>query len=78
MSSKEQIKKIILEIAGNPSSGVIADLADSWAVAIASLDSKTPYNPNAKDADGDGVVQEGTPFERPKKEARVTKPTETR
>lgn len=24
-----------------------------------------PYNPNPKDADNDGIVQEGTPFERP-------------
>ena len=30
------------------------------------------YNPNAIDADGDGIVQEGTPFERPVKKARKT------
>lgn len=28
------------------------------------------YNPNAIDADGDGIVQEGTPFERPVKKAK--------
>lgn len=32
------------------------------------------YNPNAIDADGDGIVQEGTPFERPAKKARKTAP----
>ena len=78
MATKDAIKKVILDIAGNPTSGAIADLADTWARAIVSLDSKTPYNANAKDGDGDGVVQEGTPFERPAKENRVTKPTETR
>ena len=25
----------------------------------------TGYNPDAKDGDNDGIVQEGTPFERP-------------
>lgn len=78
MATSKQIKEVILEIAGNPASGAIADLAGVWADAIASLDSKTPYKANAKDGDGDGVVQEGTPFERPAKENRVTKPTETR
>lgn len=78
MASKDEIKKVILQVAGNPESGVIAEYADKWAVAIASLDSDTPYNPNARDGDGDGKVQDGTPFERPVKETRVTKPTEKR
>ena len=78
MATFEQIRKVILDVAGNPESGIVKDYADKWAIAIASLDSETPYNPDAKDADGDGVVQEGTPFERPKKETRVTKPAETR
>lgn len=38
MASKEEIKKTILDLAGNPSSGVIADLADTWAEAIEKLD----------------------------------------
>ena len=38
MATKEQIKKAILDVAGNPSSGVIADLADKWAEAIYKLD----------------------------------------
>jgi hypothetical protein len=54
-------------------------MADSWAAAIVSIDSPTPYKLEAKDGDGDGMVQDGTPFERPaKKETRVTKPAETR
>lgn len=32
---KARIKKIILDKAGNPSSGPIKDLADTWAEAIA-------------------------------------------
>lgn len=39
MANKEQIKKAILEVAGNPSSGVVIDLADAWAEAITRLDS---------------------------------------
>lgn len=78
MASINEIKKVILDVAGNPESGVVAEYAEKWAVAIASLDSETPYNPNARDADGDGMVQDGTPFERPAKETRVTKPTEKR
>jgi hypothetical protein len=58
MATKEQIKKAILEVAGNPISGVIADLADSFADAVVAID--TP-----------AVLGEV-------KEARVTKPTETR
>lgn len=78
MASINEIKKVILDVAGNPESGVVAEYAEKWAIAIASLDSETPYNPNARDADGDGMVQDGTPFERPAKETRVTKPTEKR
>ena len=78
MANMEQIKKVILDVAGNPESGVVAEYAEKWAIAIASLDSDTPYDPNAKDGDRDGMVQDGTPFERPAKETRVTKPTETR
>ena len=38
MASKEQIKETILKVAGNPTTGVIADLADAWAKAIYDLD----------------------------------------
>lgn len=78
MANMAQIKQVILDVAGNPESGVVAEYAEKWAIAIASLDSETPYDPNAKDGDRDGMVQDGTPFERPAKETRVTKPTEKR
>ncbi len=78
MATKDEIKKVILEVAGNPESGVVREYADKWAIAIASLGTDTPFKANAKDGDGDGKVQDGTPFERPAKETRVTKPAETR
>ena len=78
MASKADIKKVILDVAGNPDGGVIVQLADAWAEAIASLDGATPYKVDARDGDGDGKVQEGTPFERPAKEVRVVKAAEAR
>jgi hypothetical protein len=42
MATKEEIKAAILEVAGSPSSGPIADLADAWADAIVRLDTKNP------------------------------------
>lgn len=78
MASMQEIKKVILDVAGNPESGIVVQYAEKWAIAIASLDTETPYNPDARDGDGDGMVQDGTPFERPLKETRVTKPTEKR
>ena len=79
MASFDEIKKVILDVAGNPEAGVIAEYADKWAAAIVSLGEDTPYVIDARDGDGDGMVQDGTKFERPtKKETRVTKPTELR
>lgn len=78
MAKRDDIKKVILSVAGDPESGVIVQLADKWADAIASLDTDTPYNPDARDGDGDGKVQDGTQHERPANEKRVTKPSETR
>jgi hypothetical protein len=79
MATFEQVKAIILDVAGNPETGAIADLADQWAAAIVSIDEPIPYKIDARDGDGDGMVQDGTKFERPaKKETRVTKPTELR
>jgi len=69
MATKEQIKKTILELAGNPESGAIASLADAWANAIAELD-KTPRSKTE--------VQDGAPISALQKESRVTKPTEIR
>lgn len=79
MATFDQVRKVILDVAGNPSSGVIVKLADQWAAAIVSIDQPIPYKLDARDGDGDGMVQDGTPFERPaKKETRVTKPTDLR
>ena len=69
MASKEQIKKTILDIAGNPSSGAIASLADAWSEAIAELDEAPRSKSEAVDR---------APLPALKKESRVTKPTEIR
>lgn len=78
MANRDQIKKVILDVAGNPEAGVIVQLADKWADAIASLDTATPYKPDARDGDGDGKVQDATAHERPANEKRVTKAAEIR
>ena len=38
LAKYEEILKTILDLAGNPASGVIADLAPKWAEAIVALD----------------------------------------
>lgn len=38
MASREEIKRTILAVAGNPETGVIKELADAWADAIVGLD----------------------------------------
>lgn len=48
MATKEQIVEAILEVAGNPSVGVIKDLAEDFADAIISLD--TPAAKETKEA----------------------------
>jgi hypothetical protein len=62
MATKEQIKDVILKVAGEPVSGPIADLADQWAEAIVALD-----NPQAA-ASAPAAT----------KETRITKPVEVR
>jgi hypothetical protein len=49
MATKDDIKKAILKAAGNPSVGVIADMADDLAKAVWELDNTNSYNP-AKEA----------------------------
>ena len=78
MATKEQVKKVILDVAGNPESGVIRELADAWASAIVGLDSATPVTPDAKGGTEDSPAQDGELHERPVKEVRVVKPSETR
>ena len=62
MATKDEIKKAILKIAGNPSTGIVKDLADAWAEAIVNLD-----NPKSK-----AVVPSASA------EKRVVEPQETR
>ena len=45
MATKEEIKNAILEAAGNPSAGAIADIADDLAKAVWQLDNKNSVNP---------------------------------
>lgn len=45
MATKEEIKQAILEAAGNPSAGAIAEIADELAKAVWQLDNKNSVNP---------------------------------
>jgi hypothetical protein len=49
MATQDDIKRAILKAAGNPSVGVIADMADDLAKAVWELDNTYSYNP-AKEA----------------------------
>jgi len=41
MATKDEIKEAILKAAGNPSVGVIADMADQFAEAVLDLEEKS-------------------------------------
>lgn len=45
MATKDEIKAAILKTAGNPSAGLIADLADDLAKAVWELDNKNSVTP---------------------------------
>jgi hypothetical protein len=49
MATQNDIKNAILKAAGNPTVGVIADIADDLAKAVWELDNTNSYNP-AKEA----------------------------
>lgn len=49
MANREQIKKAILDVAGNPESGPVRDLADAWADAIVAIDSPAPAPKTARE-----------------------------
>jgi len=66
MASKAEIKKAILEVAGNPESGPVRQLADAWADAIVALDAPAPA-PRVEREDAEPV-----------KETRVLKAAEKR
>jgi hypothetical protein len=72
MATKDEIKKTILAIAGDPTVGEIYSLADKWADAIWKLD-----NPNfaVKDDSENNGSQSASAATR---ETRITKPTEIR
>ena len=65
MATREDIKKAILAVAGNPESGIVAEYADRWADAIIDLDNE------AASEDAKAVVGSS-------KETRVIKPSELR
>jgi hypothetical protein len=41
MATKQEIKAAILNAAGNPQSGIIADMADEFAEAVLGLEEKS-------------------------------------
>jgi hypothetical protein len=38
MANRDDIKKAIMDVAGNPKSGTVTELVDAWADAIIALD----------------------------------------
>jgi len=42
MATRDEIKRTILEVAGNPEAGVVVTYADRWADAIVKLDEPEP------------------------------------
>jgi len=42
MATKSEIKKVILDVAGNPESGVVKQYVDAWADAIVAIDAPAP------------------------------------
>ncbi len=75
MATKDEIKKAILGVAGNPESGSVFNLAGKWADAIVALDTAKVDLDAVK---GEGEVVQTAKFDRPAKETRITKAEETR
>jgi hypothetical protein len=75
MATKDEIKKAILEVAGNPESGNVFNLAGKWADAIVALDTVKVDLDTVK---SEGEVVQTAKFDRPAKETRITKADETR
>jgi hypothetical protein len=46
MATKDEIKAAILNAAGNPTSGIIKELAEDFAKAVWELDNKNSHSPN--------------------------------
>jgi len=68
MADREAIKKAILDVAGNPSAGVIAEWADRFADAVAELDA-----PKKVDAPKPEVKRDIDTRETRKVEAKETR-----
>lgn len=68
MATREEIKRTILEVAGNPEAGVVFTYADRWADAIVKLD----------ELDEPEVVEKPKKAAREVKETRVIAPEEVR
>lgn len=66
MANRDEIKKVIMDVAGNPETGPVKKLADKWADAIVALDSPISA-PKVERED-----------EEPLKETRVVKGAEKR
>jgi hypothetical protein len=45
MATKDEIKAAILKTAGNPTAGIVKDLAEDFAKAVWELDNKNSNNP---------------------------------
>jgi|TARA_R110000782_G_scaffold130146_2_gene221830 hypothetical protein len=73
MASRDEIKKTILSVAGNPESGVVKQFAGTWADAIVALDASEPTKAASKaDSERTGSSYRAT------KETRVEGSIETR
>lgn len=73
MASRDEIKKTILSVAGNPETGVVKQFAGVWADAIVALDTPEPTKTAPKaDAERTGSHYRAT------KETRVEGSIETR
>lgn len=73
MASRDEIKKTILSVAGNPESGAIKQFADTWADAIVALDAPELTKAASKaDSERTGSSYRAT------KETRVEGSIETR
>jgi hypothetical protein len=58
VATKEEIKKAILEVAGNPESGVIFEMAERFADAVIAID--TPVAADVKSAEKEVRVTKPT------------------
>ena len=56
MATRDEVKKAILDVAGNPSVGVIAEWVDRFADAVVALDEPKPEPKRAFDARETRVV----------------------